>query len=131
VDIESLGRRFVNAYNSRKLEAQMEQLFDPDVELVPLRASLEDTVYRGYEGIRQFACDLNESWSEAHIEILEFEVRGEQALSIGRLRLTGRSSGAVTEVTAAAAWSARNERLVRMAYHQTAEDARRELGWET
>jgi hypothetical protein len=46
---------------------------------VPLRAALEDTVQRGHDGIRQLARDIAESWSEAQIEILDFEVRGEQA----------------------------------------------------
>lgn len=47
---------------------------------MPLRAALEDTVQRGHDGIRQLARDIAESWSEAQIEILDFEVRGEQAL---------------------------------------------------
>jgi ketosteroid isomerase-like protein len=129
MDPETLARRFVDAYNSRQLEAQIE-LFDPDFELVPLRAALEDTVYRGHDGIRQLARDTAESWSEASIEILELEVRGEQAVSIVSLRLKGRLSGALTEVTGAASWSVRNERLFRTAYHATVHDARRELGWD-
>ena len=123
MDPETLARRVVAAYNSRELEEQIE-LFDPDVEFLPLRAVLEDTVYRGHDGVRQFARDLEESWSEAHIEILEFEVRGEQALSISRLRLKGRSSGALTEVMAAGAWFVRDGRVLRLAYHQTVESAR-------
>ena len=97
---------------------------------MPLRAVLEETIYRGHDGIRRFARDLAESWSEAHVELLELEARGEQAVSIGRLTLKGRSSGAVTEVTGAAAWSMRDERLLRMAYHPTVQDARSELGWQ-
>jgi hypothetical protein len=65
MDPEMLTRRFVDAYNSRQLEAQIE-LFDPDIELVPLRATLEDTVYRGHDGIRQFVRDIDELWSEAN-----------------------------------------------------------------
>jgi ketosteroid isomerase-like protein len=129
MDPETLARRVVDAYNTRQLEGQIE-LFDPDIELVPLRAALEETVYRGHDGIRQFARNIDESWSEAHIEVLELEVRDEQGLSIGRLRLKGRSSGALTEVTAAASWSVRNGRLFRWAYHPTVHHARRELGWE-
>ena len=87
-------------------------------------------MYRGHDGIRQLARDMDESWSEANLEILELVVRGEQAVSIGRLRLKGRLSGAVTEVTAAASWSVRNGRLWRWRYHATVHDARRELGWE-
>ena len=130
MDLDTLVRRFVDAYNSRQLEAQIE-LCDPEIELVPLRAVLEETIYRGHDGIRRFARDIVESWSEAHIEILEFEARGEQAVFIGYLRLKGRSSGAVTEVMGAAAWSVRDERLLRIAYHQTLQDARRELGWDS
>ena len=130
MDLDTLVRRFVDAYNSRQLEAQIE-LCDPEIELVPLRAVLEETIYRGHDGIRRFARDLAESWSEAHVELLELEVRGEQALSVGCMRLKGRSSGAVTEVTGAAAWSMRDERLLRMAYHPTVPDARRELGWDS
>ena len=130
MDLDTLTRRFVDTYNSRQLEAQIE-LFDPEIEFVPLRALLEDTVYRGHDGIRRFARDLEESWSEAHVELLELEARGEQAVSIGRLTLKGRSSGAVTEVMGAAAWSVRDERLLRIAYHQTLQDARRELGWDS
>jgi hypothetical protein len=129
VNVETLTRRFVDAYNSRQLEAQIE-LFDPEIELVPVRAVLEDTIYRGHDGVKRFARDLEESWSEAHVELLELEVRGEQAVSIGCVRLKGRSSGAVTEVTGAAAWSMRDERLLRMAYHPTVQDARSELGWQ-
>jgi hypothetical protein len=88
MDVETLARRFVDAYNSRQLEAQIE-LFDPEIELVPLRAVLEDTVYRGHDGVRRFARDIEESWAEAQVEILELEARGEQAVSIGCLRLKG------------------------------------------
>ena len=131
MDLDTLVRRFVDAYNSRQLEAQIE-LCDPEIELVPLRAVLEETIYRGHDGIRRFARDIEETWSEAHIEhFSSFEARGEQAVSIGCVRLKGRSSGAVTEVMGAAAWSVRDERLLRIAYHQTVQDARRELGWDS
>ena len=95
MDLDTLTRRFVDTYNSRQLEAQIE-LFDPEIELVPIRAVLEDTVYRGHDGVRRFARDLEEFWSEAHVEILELEARGEQAVSIDGVRLkalVGRSDG--------------------------------------
>jgi hypothetical protein len=40
-----------------RLEAEIE-LFDPDIEFVPLRAALEDIVYRGHDGIRQLPRDM-------------------------------------------------------------------------
>ena len=57
MDLDTLVRRFVDAYNSRQLEAQIE-LFDPKIELVPIRAVLEDTIYRGHDGIKRFARDF-------------------------------------------------------------------------
>jgi hypothetical protein len=61
MDLDTRLRRFVDAYNSRQLEAQIE-LFDPATDLVPVRAVLEETVYRGHDGIRRFAGNLEESW---------------------------------------------------------------------
>lgn len=41
------------------------------VEVRPLRAVLEGTVYRGAEGIEQWMRDLRESWNELRLEIEE------------------------------------------------------------
>jgi hypothetical protein len=131
VDPETLARSYVDALNSHELEARAELLFDPNAELVPLRAALEDTVYHGHEGIRQFARDLDESWSETHVETLELEVRGAQVLTISRMRLKGRASGAWTELTVVGAGLMRNGRIRRLALHQMVQDARRELGWDS
>jgi hypothetical protein len=130
MDTETLIRRFIDAYNAHELEAQVGLLFDREVEWAPLRALLEDTVYRGHGGVRQFVRDHDELWSKGHIELLELAVRGEQALTTGRQCLRGRSSGASTEVAGAGSWSARSGRLFRIVYHPTVQDARRELGRE-
>jgi ketosteroid isomerase-like protein len=129
METESVVRRVFEAFNLHQLEAHIE-LFDRDVEIVPLRAALEDIVYHGHDGARRFDRDTDAAWSERHIEILELEVSGEQALVIGRLRLKGRSSGARTEAPAAWSVSVRNGRVTRLTTHQTADDARRRLGWE-
>jgi ketosteroid isomerase-like protein len=35
-----------------------------DIEIYPLRAVLEDTVYRGHDGVDQWMRDLGETWAE-------------------------------------------------------------------
>jgi ketosteroid isomerase-like protein len=129
MEVESVVRRAVEAFNLHQLEAQIE-LFDRNVEIVPLRAALEAIVYQGHDGLRRFDGDVDASWSERRVEILDLEVSGEQALAIGRLRLKGSASGAWVEQTVAWSVCVRNGRVMRLNLHQTPEDARRELGWK-
>jgi hypothetical protein len=91
---------------------------------------LEDTVYRGHDGIRRFVRDNQDSWAESHAEILKLEVSGEQALMLSRIRARGRASGVWTDETLAWSVSLRNGRVMRLAFHQTVDDARRQLGWD-
>jgi hypothetical protein len=64
------------------------------------------------------------------MELHELEVRDEQVVATGHIRLKGRASGAWTDLTAASSGTVRNGRICRLTFHQTAEDAPRELGWE-
>ena len=129
MDTEGLVRRVFDAFNSRELGTHIE-LLDRDVEIVPARAALEDIVYRGHDGVWEFERDSEATWSVQFIEILDLEVSGEQALVIGRLCLTGRSSGARTEVPTAWAVSVRDGRVTRLATYLTEQDARQQLGWK-
>jgi ketosteroid isomerase-like protein len=130
MDTESIVRRVVDAYNSDDPEAEIEELWDPNCEFVPVRAALEDTVYRGHDGIRRFNRDNQDSWAENRVEILKLEVSGEQAVMLTRIRAKGRASGASTDQTFAWGVSLRNGRVMRLASHRTVEDARQQLGWD-
>jgi ketosteroid isomerase-like protein len=102
MDTEAVVRRAFDAFNLRQTEAFLE-LFDGDAEIVPVRAALENVIYQGRDGVRRFIEDTDASWSDRQAEVLDLEVSGEQALVIGRSRLTGRASGARTEQ--ALAWT--------------------------
>jgi ketosteroid isomerase-like protein len=130
MDTESIVRRVIDVYNSDDPEAEIEELWDPNCEFLPVRAALEDTVYRGHDGIRRFVRDNQDSWAESHAEILKLEVSGEQALMLSRIRARGRASGVWTDETLAWSVSLRNGRVMRLAFHQTVEEARRQLGWD-
>jgi ketosteroid isomerase-like protein len=99
------------------------------VEIVSLRGLLEHFAYQGRDGARQFLRDSAETWSEAELELLEFDVRGMEMLVDGRMRAIGRASGAVAERPLVWAVRVRDGRVARVAAHETTESARRELGW--
>ena len=79
--------------------------FIPEIEWVPwLQVQLGggDTVYRGYDGVREGIRDGEDAFSEVHAELSEVRDLGERVVAIGRLRGRGKESGALTE--SALAW---------------------------
>jgi ketosteroid isomerase-like protein len=69
-------------------------LVAPDVEIVPLRAALEDTTYRGRGAVAAFMADSDESWESIRYDIEDIEEIGDALLVRARLRGRGRTSGA-------------------------------------
>jgi ketosteroid isomerase-like protein len=61
-------RRCLDAISERDVDT-LAALSTDDVEVRPLRAILEDTVYRGREGVERWMRDLDEAWAELRIEV--------------------------------------------------------------
>jgi ketosteroid isomerase-like protein len=74
----------------------------PSVEIVPMRAALEGTVYSGENAVAEFWQAIDETWEETLIDGQEFHERGDQVLLTGRLR--GRAKGTEVEVDSPMAW---------------------------
>jgi ketosteroid isomerase-like protein len=129
MDPQSLTRRLFDTFNRGVVGAFVEEC-EPDVEIVSLRGLLEDHVYRGPDGVRQFFEDSAAAWSEVRLELLEVESRDDRLLVSGRMRAIGRASGARVERRLAWAARVRNGRALRIAAYETLNSARRELGWE-
>ena len=89
-------QRMAETFNRRDLEALLD-VIDPDVEWIPIMATLEGRVYRGHEGMRQWLDDLSTDWEvfETHQE--EFREIGDRVLVFGRWRARARSSGVELE----------------------------------
>jgi uncharacterized protein len=69
---------------------------DPDVELVPLRAVLDGSVYRGHDGMRRWLADMSEDWTEFEINLDEVRELGPgRVLVQATMRLRGRSGVAL------------------------------------
>jgi ketosteroid isomerase-like protein len=121
-DLETI-RAGLAALNQRDLDGMLSALAE-DVELVPLRAVLEGTVYRGHAGLRRWLEDMSEDWID--FQIVQHEVRdlgADRVLVLGRFHARGRSSG--VQVDEPAAWICQMAagKVVRMRFYADAETA--------
>lgn len=120
-DVETI-RAGVAALNRGDVDA-LEATLDPDVELVPLRAVLDGSVYRGHEGMRRWLEDMSEDWTQ-----FELDLRGVRELESGQLlveaemRLRGQSGVAANSP---AAWlcEMREGRVARIRFYTDPETA--------
>jgi ketosteroid isomerase-like protein len=94
--MEAFGRRDVAAFRA---------LLAPDAEIVPVRAALEGTVYRGPDPASEYFAAVEESWEDLAWDTEEIRDDADWVLVLGRIRARGRGSGAALDVRAA--WVAR------------------------
>jgi ketosteroid isomerase-like protein len=98
-NVESM-RAVVEAFNRRDVKA-LKAFLTTDAEIVPIRAAIEDTIYRGPDAAEQWVAAIDESWEELFVEIEEERDGGDRVLALGRIRGRGRESGAPIDVEAA------------------------------
>jgi ketosteroid isomerase-like protein len=96
-----LARRLVELFNAGDREELRRMMVD-EPEIVPLRAALEGTVYRGPDATSQFWEAIDESWATVQMTTDEITEHGERVLIVGRLRGTARETG--MELDAPMAW---------------------------
>ncbi len=87
-------RAAIEAFNRRDGEAFGAFLAN-DAEIVPVRAALEGTVYRGPNAATQYCAAVEESWENLTWEVEEIRDGGSWVLALGHIRGRGRGSGAV------------------------------------
>jgi ketosteroid isomerase-like protein len=97
-------RAAMEAFNRRDGE-KFNALLASDAEIVPVRAALEGTVYRGPDAASQYCAAVDESWENLAWEVEEIRDGGGWVLALGHIRGRGRGSGAALDVKAA--WVAR------------------------
>jgi uncharacterized protein len=118
-----LIRTGIAALNSGDIDGMLRPL-DPEVELEPLRAVLEGSVYRGHAGLREWLEDMDEDWEDFKIEVIDLrELSGDHVLVEARIRARARASG--VEVDASGAWlcDVRDEKVTRVRFYTDAESA--------
>jgi len=120
-DLEII-RAGVEALNRGDVDGLAEAL-DPDVELVPLRAVLDGTVYRGHEGMRRWLADMGEDWTRFELDLQEVrELEGGQVLVRATMRLRGKS-GVALDSPAAWLCELRGGRVSRIQFFADADSA--------
>ena len=123
-----LIRSGIAALNRGDIDGMLRPLH-PEVELEPLRAVLEGSVYRGHEGLREWLRDMDEDWEDFAIEVIDLrEVGGDHVLVEARIRARARASG--VEVAALGAWlcDVRDEKVTRVRFYSDAKSAVEAVG---
>ena len=100
----AIMRAALDAVNRRDGEG-FGALLSSDAEIVPVRAALEGTVYRGPDAASQYCSAVDESWENLKWEVDEIRHGRGWVLALGRIRGRGRDSGAV--IDAGGGWLAR------------------------
>ena len=100
----------------------------PEVELVPLRAVLDGTVYKGHEGMRRWLADMGEDWTKFELRLQEVRaLDGGQVLVQATMSLRGKS-GVALDSPAAWLCELRGGRVSRIEFFTDAETALAAVG---
>src|SRR5512132_971167 len=78
-------RTAMDAFNRRDAETFAAHL-DEDAEIVPMRAALEGTVYRGPDAASLYCAAVDESWDNLRWVVEEIRDGGDWVLALGRIR---------------------------------------------
>jgi ketosteroid isomerase-like protein len=89
-------RRAMEAFNHRDGD-RFDALLAADALIVPVRAAVEGTVYRGSEAGTQYCAAVESSWEDLRWEIEEIREGGGWVIALGRIRGKGRDSGAAID----------------------------------
>jgi len=90
-----------------------------DAEIVPVRAALEGTVFRGPDAAAQYCAAVDESWENLRWEVEGFRDGDGWVIALGRIRGGGRGSGAA--IDARAGWVARFSEGLVTSFHTYAD----------
>jgi ketosteroid isomerase-like protein len=126
-DVE-IVRQALAAWDTHDVEALV-KLSAAEVEVVPFRAALEDTVWRGHEGVRRwYESRTDDTWEDIAFAPRQFCDLGDQVLVVGELHATGRLSTADLVSDAARLFAFAEGRIVRVHSYGDVSEARRVVG---
>jgi ketosteroid isomerase-like protein len=92
-------RGVMEAFNQRD-GASFDGFLAGDVEIVPVRAALEGTTYRGTDAGTQYCTAVVQSWDELKWDVEEIRDGEEWVLALGHIRGEGRDSGVAIDTRA-------------------------------
>jgi ketosteroid isomerase-like protein len=116
-NVEAMGAA-MEAFNRRDGDTFGGFLAD-DAEIVPVRAVVDGTVYRGPNAAPEYCAAVEASWENLRWELEEIRDGGSWVLALGRIQGRGRGSGAV--IDARAGWVARFREGLITSFHTYAD----------
>jgi ketosteroid isomerase-like protein len=97
-------RAAMEAFNRRDGEA-FDSLLAGNAEIVPVRAAVEGTIYRGSKAATEYCAAVDETWENLTWRIDDVRDGGSWVLVEGRIQGRGRATGAA--IDARAGWVVR------------------------
>jgi ketosteroid isomerase-like protein len=117
-----LARKMVQWFNSLDTESSQAHSTD-DVEIVPLRAAIEGTSYRGPEAFADFRVDTEEAWEEIRFDPESFRNAGDRVVAIGDLSARARVTGVDVRARLALVLEFRGDRVSKLRTFANVEEA--------
>jgi ketosteroid isomerase-like protein len=106
------------AFNRRDGDA-FGVLLDREAEIIPARAALDGTIFRGVDAAKRYCAVADATWEHLRWDVEEVRDADDWVLALGCIRGTGRESGVAIDVRGG--WVARF-RAGRMTHFQTHSD---------
>ena len=112
----------IEAFNQRDGE-KFDRLLAADAEIVPVRAALEGTTYRGDDAGSQYCAAVDDSWESLRWEVEEIREVGESAVAVGHIRGKGLETGATIDTSGGWVAQFRDGLITRFRTYTNREDA--------
>jgi ketosteroid isomerase-like protein len=92
-------RGAMEAFNQRDGSA-FDGFLARDAEIVPVRAAVEGTTYRGVDAGSQYCVAVNQSWENLGWDVEQIRDGEDWVLALGHIRGAGRDSGVAIDTRA-------------------------------
>src|SRR3954471_9577340 len=122
-----MARRVFEAFARRDLTGLVD-IFDPDVEFLPVTANLTTggDPYRGHGGMARYLDDVARVWDDLRVHPSEFLALGDTVVVLGRVR--GRGGGMIIDRPTGWVWKVRDGKIVWGRVYASQEEALRAVG---
>jgi ketosteroid isomerase-like protein len=108
-----IAKRAIEAFNAREIETFM-SLVTPDFEWSPSMSAIENRLFVGPAGVREYFAAFGDAWERFQIVPGEFREAIDLVLMLGRLEGHGRMSGVQVDSPLGMAFDLRSGMIVRI-----------------
>jgi ketosteroid isomerase-like protein len=108
-----IAKRAIEAFNAREIETFM-SLVTPDFEWSPSMSAIENKLFVGPAGVREYFAAFGDAWERFQIVPGEFREATDLVLMLGRLEGHGRMSGVEVDSPLGMAFDLRSGMIVRI-----------------